>query len=450
VEAALDGARRERTEFRSTYRVVWPDGTVHWVEGRGRFLYDDGGEAYRGIGVILDIDARKRLEADLQEADRRKDEFLGMLAHELRNPLVPIRNAVQVLRLRGHDDPALAQARAMIDRQVAHMARLLDDLLDVARITRGKIALRKEPVLLADLVHQAIEDVRPLVEPHGHALAVSVAPEPIWLDADAVRLTQVIVNLLHNAAKYTGADGRITLSAGREGADAVIRVCDTGIGLEPDLVPRLFGVFVQGATSLDRSHGGLGVGLALVRALVELHGGRVEAHSAGAGRGSEFVVILPAGPPALPLVPRPAAPAVAVAGGLRVLVVEDNVDVAESLRMVLELDGHTVAVAHAGLQALERARDETPDVAFIDIGLPGMDGYELVRCLRRLPTLEATVLVALSGYGRSEDKERATAAGFDHHLTKPVDPAHLTELLAAIVREPDQGLRRGLELARAR
>jgi signal transduction histidine kinase/DNA-binding response OmpR family regulator len=366
---------------------------------------------------------------DIQEGDRRKSEFLAMLGHELRNPLAPIRSAVEVLRRQGLDHPGLRTARDMIDRQVQLMVRLVDDLLDVARITRGKIQLRKEPVEMAAVAARAVETSRPLIDERRHALTVSVPDEPLWVAGDAARLAQVIANLLNNAAKYTEPGGRIELAVGRDGDCAVVRVRDTGVGLPPETLSSVFDLFTQVDRSLDRAQGGLGIGLTLVRRLVELHGGRVEAHSAGAGQGSEFIVTLPC----LTDAPQPAAeppPARVEAGGpRRVLVVDDNVDGAESLATLLKLLGHEVHVAHDGPAALRATADVRPEVVFLDIGLPGMDGYEVARRLRR-PGRNEALLVALTGYGQDEDRRRSREAGFDHHLVKPVDPAVLEELLA--------------------
>jgi two-component system CheB/CheR fusion protein len=372
---------------------------------------------------------RQRAEA-LAEADRRKDEFLAMLAHELRNPLAPIRNALQIMRLRGVHDPALESARDIIERQVQHLTRLVEDLLDVSRITRGKVQLRKERVDLSATATLALEIARPLIEKRHHRLSVELAAGPLWLEADPVRLEQVISNLLNNAAKYTDPGGHITLTTAREGDEAVLRVRDTGIGISPEMQARIFDLFIQADRALDRSQGGLGIGLTLVRRLVELHGGTIHVASPGPGRGSEFSV-------RLPVVERPeeaaapASPPPATAGrAKRVVVVDDNKDGAESLAMLLRFWGHDTVVAHDGRAALAMVAAEAPDVVLLDIGLPGMDGYQVARALReRLDS--RPVLVALTGYGQDEDRRRSREAGFDHHLTKPVDPEALKGLLAA-------------------
>jgi signal transduction histidine kinase len=373
-----------------------------------------------------------RLYQAVREADRRKDEFLALLGHELRNPLAPIRNALNVLKLPGADAAITGRAQAMMERQVEHLVRLVDDLLDVSRIMRGKVELRREPVELATVVARAVETSQPVVDAEGHQLTVALPPEPLWVDGDLVRLAQVVSNLLNNAAKYTERGGQILLTAGREGSEAVLRVRDTGVGIAPELLPRLFDMFFQAERRTRESQGGLGIGLSLVRGLVELHGGSVEAHSAGPGQGSEFVV-------RLPLLARteaaatPQPQAQVMPGGLaprRVLVVDDNVDAADSLAMLLRLEGQEVQVAYEGATALARAEAESPAIAFLDLGMPKMDGYELARAFRRHPALKGTVLVALTGWGQPEDRQRTREAGFDHHLVKPVESAALHRLLS--------------------
>jgi PAS domain S-box-containing protein len=385
-----------------------------------------------------EVEERRRLEGELQqrvhelaEADRHKNEFLAMLAHELRNPLAPIRNAVQILKMPTADRRTVEQTREMMERQLAHLVRLVDDLLDVSRIMRGKISLDRHPVDLASVVGRAVETAQPAIDAHGHELTVTLPDRPILLDADVVRLAQVLSNLLANAAKYTERAGRISLTASAEGDDVVIGVKDTGVGIAPDLLPRVFDLFVQAERSLARSNGGLGVGLTLVKRLVEMHGGTVAAHSEGLGRGSEFVVRLPAlrklpargeGDPA-------GQPAVPEGGRRRVLVVDDNVDAADSAAMLLRLWGHQVRTVYDGLAVLQAVRDFQPDVILLDIGLPGMTGYEVAQQLRAQPNLESVVLAAMTGYGQEEDRRRSKAAGFNHHLVKPLDPLTLQSLL---------------------
>ena len=380
---------------------------------------------------------RKRAEQALREADRRKDEFLAMLAHELRNPLAPIRNAAQVLKLVGDGDAKQRWAREVIERQTQHLTRLVDDLLDVSRITQGKVKLAREPLDLSAVVQRAVEASRPLIDARRHHLTVVPPPEPVRLAGDLTRLVQVVGNLLNNAAKYTDEGGHIRVEAAREGAEAVLRVRDDGMGIPPDLLPHVFDLFIQADRSLDRSQGGLGIGLTLVRQLVELHGGRVEARSAGFGQGSELTVRLPAASPG-------AAEGVeAVAGesaqpaprALKILLVEDNLDSAEMMTFLLTLGGHEVRTAHDGREALEAARAFLPQAVLCDIGLPGMNGYELAARLREQPDFRRTPLIALTGYGEEESRRRSREAGFDYHLVKPVEPAALDALLDSLLAE---------------
>jgi signal transduction histidine kinase/ActR/RegA family two-component response regulator len=374
-----------------------------------------------------------RLYRDAQEADRRKNEFLSMLAHELRNPLAPIRNAVQILRLRGPREPEQQSIQDMIDRQVQQLVRLVDDLLDISRITRGKIRLQTEPTELTAVVQRAVETSRPLIDARRHDLTVSLPDQPVRVQGDPVRLAQVLGNLLNNAAKYTEDGGKIWLTVERANGEAVCRVRDTGLGIPSDMLASVFDPFTQVDRSLDRSQGGLGIGLTLVKQLVELHAGRVQVHSAGLDQGSEFVVRLPAlagevshgpstnGTPARPPADVPRC---------RVLVVDDNVDGAESLAVLLRIGGHDVRVCHDGAAGLMVADEFWPELVFLDIGLPGLDGYEVARRLRARP--ERIVLIALTGYGQEEDVRRSRQAGFDRHLVKPADPASLAALFEAL------------------
>jgi signal transduction histidine kinase/ActR/RegA family two-component response regulator len=380
----------------------------------------------RRAAIALD---NARLYHEVQDATRRKDEFLAMLAHELRNPLAPILNAAHVLSLRQTDDPILQRMREVVQRQVRHMARLLDDLLDVSRITHGKIELRKERVDLVAIARDALQTSRPFVEASQHEVSISLPPEPLFVEADPARLEQVLTNLLNNAVKYTPSGGQIGITIARVGEEAVVRVRDTGAGISADFLPRVFDLFAQAQRSLDRSEGGLGIGLTLVRRLVEMHGGSVEAYSAGPGQGSEFTVRLPAQPDAQPARAAGSQAAPHAERPRRVLIVEDNLDAAETLADLLEHWGLEVRVACNGTAAIEAAREEPPGVALVDIGLPGMDGYEVVRRLREQAGLDQALLVALTGYGQEEDRRRARQAGFHVHLTKPVDLAELQRLL---------------------
>ncbi|MGH8613438.1 MAG: response regulator [Gammaproteobacteria bacterium] len=377
------------------------------------------------------ITERRRAEEALKEAGRQKDEFLAMLAHELRNPLAPIRNAVQVLQRLELAEPRLDWGRAVIDRQVGQLTRLVDDLLDVSRLARGQISLKKEPVELRMIVERALETSRPMIEADRHHLSVALPSEPVCLEGDLTRLAQALGNLLNNAAKYTQEGGRIELTAEQAEDQVVLRVRDTGVGIPAETLPYVFDLFTQGDRALDRTQGGLGIGLALVKKLVELHGGQVEASSPGPGQGSEFTLRLPThrGPPALVAAPKePAAPA----ARLRILVVDDNADSAESMAMLLDLQGHETRSALDGPAALEAAQVFRPELILLDIGLPGMDGYEVARRLRTQPHMDKTVLVAMTGYGHQRDHLQAKAAGFNHHLVKPVDPGALQRVLASL------------------
>lgn len=376
---------------------------------------------------------RLRLVEQLREADRRKDEFLATLAHELRNPLAPVRNAVQILQLKGPPVPELQWARDVIDRQMAQMARLIDDLMDVSRITRGVIDLKRERVELAKVVQGAVETSRPLIEQQGHDLWVQLPAEPVYLHADMTRLAQVFSNLLNNAAKYTERGGRIDLTAERQGSDVVVSVKDTGIGIPADKLPRVFEMFSQLHVAMERSHGGLGIGLSLVKRLVEMHGGTVGARSAGPGMGSEFVVRLPiavgqahaSGQTSGDEQPAPAA-------SLRILVVDDNRDNADSLAAMLRIMGNETRTAYDGDEALRAAEEFRPRVVLLDIGLPKLSGYEVCRRIREQPWGRRMVLIAVTGWGQDDDKRRAEAAGFDRHMVKPVKPQALMKVLTLI------------------
>jgi PAS domain S-box-containing protein len=365
----------------------------------------------------------------LKEADRRKDEFLAVLAHELRNPLAPVRNAIEILRAAPAPTPQLQWTQDVIDRQVRQLSRLVDDLLDVSRITSGKIELRRERLELGDAVRIALESSRPLIERGGHELTVQLPSEPVRLDADLARLAQVLSNLLNNAAKYTRPGGHIWLTAERAGSNAVIRVRDNGIGIKPAMLTKIFEMFTQVSGSGVHSQGGLGIGLTLVRRLVELHGGSVMARSDGIGKGTEFVVTLPLAGVDVASEERPAAPgAERDAHPKRILVVDDNRDAADSLCMLLKSRGHEVRVAYDGLEAVGAAVAFGPEVALLDIGLPKLSGYEAARRIREAGGAE-TLLIAVTGWGQEEDRRRAREAGFDHHLTKPVDPMAISRLI---------------------
>jgi PAS domain S-box-containing protein len=399
------------------------------------------GRSDEGVAFLVDITERKKLEAELREraeqlaeADRKKDEFLATLAHELRNPLAPIRTALEILRLGGGADSE--ETRAVLERQVQQLVRLVDDLLDVSRITRGKVELRKARVELAAVVNTAVETSQPLLAEAGHELTVALPVEPVHLDADQTRLAQVLANLLNNSARYTPRGGQVWLTAEATDAEVVVRVRDTGVGIPGAMLPRVFDMFTQVNRTLERTQGGLGIGLTLVRRLVELHGGRVEAHSAGPGQGSEFVVRLPrASAPVATVNGSDGGPRPAPGPRRRILAVDDNRDAVESLARLLRLAGHEVQLAIDGPSALEAAAAYRPEVVLLDIGLPGMSGHDVARQLRATPEGRGLLLVAVSGWGQEDDRRRSREAGFDHHLVKPVDPDALRQLLAA-PREP--------------
>jgi signal transduction histidine kinase/ActR/RegA family two-component response regulator len=422
------------------------DRALRWLELTGIVQTRPDGSPLRVLGTASDITQRKRSEeslqrlaAELAETDRRKTEFLATLAHELRNPLAPISNGLQLMRKASGDAQAQEKARVMMERQLKHLVHLVDDLLDIARISSGKIELKKERVALKGVLDTALETCMPLISDAGHTLALHIPDQSLDLVADPVRLGQVVCNLLNNAAKYTPSGGRIELRVRRDGEDVVISVGDSGIGIPAEALPQVFEMFTQVGRGLDRSQGGLGIGLALVRRLVELHDGGVTAESAGVGRGSTFTVRLAlanrsaAGlPPVIPV--SEAHPA----AQLRVLVVDDNVDAAESLAALLDLAGHATRVAHDGDQALRTAHEFRPEVVFLDIGMPGKDGYEVAKALRGTPETAQAVLVALTGWGAKDDRARSRSAGFDHHLTKPAGIAAVEGLLSTMtsVRTP--------------
>src|SRR2546421_1492363 len=393
---------------------------------------------------IRDITERRLLEHAQAQAEaladlhRRKDEFLAMISHELRNPLAAITNAVQILDLQKDEHPIQEKARTIIRRQAGNLVVLVNDLLEVSRILSGRIQLHQEDLDARGIAQQAVETARPLIDQNKHKLTVSWPTEPIWLHADALRLEEVIVNLLNNAAKYTPEGGHIWLSIRQEGNEVVLRVGDDGIGIAPDSLPHIFELFTQAPRSLDRSQGGLGIGLAVVRKLVEMHGGTVEAQSAGPGKGSEFIV-------RLPILSSPTGRSQILSkkgdersgSGWRVLVVDDNVDSADSIAMLLQVSGHEVRVAYSGQDALDMAAKYQPDIVLLDIGLPVMDGYEVARRLRADTQLEKVKLIAVTGYGQESDRLQSREAGFDFHLVKPVDSQKLEEVLVSLMKSSE-------------
>jgi signal transduction histidine kinase len=379
--------------------------------------------------AVEDVSALRERADELAEANRHKDEFLAILAHELRNPLAPIRNAVQYLGMEGLTERDVKTGRDVISRQVTIMVRLIDDLLDVSRISRNKLDIRKQRVVLAAILESAVEGSRPLILEGGHELTIRMPQEPLELDADPVRLAQVFMNLLNNAAKYTKRSGHIWLAADREGSDAVVSVRDNGIGIPSDMRSRIFEMFTQVDRSRDRSQGGLGIGLTLVRRLVDLHDGTIEARSDGTDQGSEFVVRLPIIQPPLESPPTSDGPRAAALSGSRILVVDDNKDSADSLGMLLRLKGNEIRTAHDGLEAIQIAEMFHPELVLLDIGLPEMNGYDVARRIRQQPWGRDMMLVALTGWGQDEDRRRSQEAGFNFHVVKPVELAVLEKLL---------------------
>jgi PAS domain S-box-containing protein len=427
----LLAGRRVQYERLSQYRAHSAGGR-RWVQIVAEPTFGAGGKPDGWVAVISDIHDRKLAEEALREADRRKDDFLAVLAHELRNPLAPIRNAIAILGKKDSLDPEVAWSREVIDRQVEQLSRLVDDLLDIGRISRGRLALRKQHVALERVVDMSLETSRPHINAAGHRLSVILPAEPAVLDADPARLAQVFSNLLNNAARYTEPHGSITLSAAVEGAQAVVSVEDSGIGFSEEAAARLFEPFSPLTTASGRMHGGLGLGLSLVQGIVALHGGAVEARSDGPGHGAQFVVRLPLASGAQPAAqaPRPHTAGVPPEGR-RILVADDNKDSADSLQRVLQLYGYDVRVAYDGAAALRLGASFRPEVAVLDIGMPGANGYEVAREIRRQQGAQIK-LVALTGWGQDGDRRRAMEAGFDFHLTKPVDPGVLNDLLADV------------------
>ena len=419
-----------KSDWHFECRVVWPDASIHWIEVHGAIYRGAGDAPARMLGTIVDITGRKLVEEALRNADRSKDEFLATLAHELRNPLAPIRNALEIMRLT-REPETLESARHIIERQLTQMIHLVDDLLDISRITQGKIELRPERIDMLVVLQNAVETSRPLIEARRHELTLRLPQaETLMVRADATRLVQVIANLLNNAAKYTPEGGRIVLGAFRDAGHAVVTVEDSGIGIPLPMLPRVFDMFAQVERGTDRTQGGLGIGLALVKRLVEMHGGSVHAESGGERRGSRFTVRLPTIAAATVAAHPRSAPAEALPHvGTRVLVVDDNVDSASSLATMFELLGCHTAVAHDGLAAVREAETFAPDMAVLDIGLPGISGHEAARRIRQQPGGRSMLLVAVSGWGQDADRLRSIEAGFDHHLVKPVDMEALQGLL---------------------
>jgi PAS domain S-box-containing protein len=413
------------------YRLRHRSGEYRWVLGRALPVHDEAGAIIRWMGTCTDIDAQKRAEEELRNMNRRKDEFLAMLAHELRNPLAPIASAAYLLKMSGADSARVAQISEIVSRQVHHMTSLIDDLLDVSRVTRGKIELDQRPAELKVMIASAIEQASPLIKARAHTLHLRLCDASPVVCGDRTRLVQVIANLLNNSAKFTPGGGDITLALTQADGEASITVTDNGAGIDAALLPRIFDLFTQGERAPDRAQGGLGLGLALVKSIVTLHGGKVAADSAGPGHGSRFTITLPLltdhciAEPAPSQQGAPSRPA-------RLLVVDDNRDAADTLSALLRAEGHAVRVATDPYSALDMAAAEPPDIYVLDIGLPDMDGYALSRRLHGQPATASAVFVALTGYGQAHDRALSQEAGFDHHLVKPLDMQRLRAIIAGL------------------
>jgi two-component system CheB/CheR fusion protein len=443
VQRAIEDSIEQRSIYEVEFRNVWPDGSIHWMSGRGMVFTDERGEPIRMTGTAMDITERKQFESSLREADRRKEEFLAVLSHELRNPLAPIQTSLDIMSQAGTAEVDFQRERAVVERQVQHLTRLVDDLLDVSRISLGRIELHKKIVVLSEAITEVIEAVKSRIDERRQQLDVSLPERSIRLEADPTRLEQILSNLLTNASKYTDIGGRIWLTAERDEDSIVVSVRDTGIGIPPEVLPRIFGLFVQGERRLDQAQGGMGIGLSLVKALVEQHGGSIAAHSEGPGKGSEFVVRLPAlsipegGVSDTPLSARSSTPA--IWNRHRILIVDDNAVAADSLGRLLALVfGQEVRVVYDGPTALDVAESFQPEIVLLDLGMATMDGYEVAVRLRERPQGFKMRIVAVTGWGQEEDRRRSREMGFDLHLVKPVNAESLRRLLADMdVREDD-------------
>lgn len=421
----------QRKPFLHEFRIVRPDGTEAWLGHRGQAEYDADGRPLRNFGITMDITERRHAEDMLRDADRKKDRFIAMLAHELRNPLAPIRNAVAVLRHPRSTPKTVAWCHDVIERQVVQMARLLDDLLDASRLSRGQLRLRIQPLNLAAAIAQAVEIAQPQIDAAGHAFTLALPPDDLRMEGDLTRLAQVFSNLLINAAKYTPTHGVIALSASREGDQAVVRVTDNGIGLAPEHLGQIFEMFGQVESALNRSQGGQGIGLALAKGLVEMHGGSITASSAGLKQGSEFVVRLPLAPLEAPgaATTLPTQAVHADAGvRYRILVADDLKDSADSLAHALQALGHDVQTAYDGDEAIDLANAHRPDIVLLDLGMPRVSGYEVCRQIRATAWGGDVIVIAQTGWGQAQDRDRTRAAGFDHHVVKPIELGALLAL----------------------
>jgi PAS domain S-box-containing protein len=456
VEILIEGRRVSKTELpmqtaARTGRTVsnqelefrFSDGSSSWVYGNAVPLFDAQNKVRGALGAFVDVTKLRRAQESLREADRRKDEFLATLAHELRNPLAPVRNAVEILRLKDLQDPETRWARDVIDRQVAHMVRLVDDLLDLSRINVGKITLARAPVEVAEIVRAAVEASEPLISDRKHELVVELPPRRLYVNGDATRLAQALCNLLNNAAKYSEPGGRVVCRVEEQEGAAIVTVRDNGIGIPPGMLSDIFAMFVQVDRSRANARGGLGIGLTLVKLVVGMHGGDIVAHSEGPGTGSTFVIRLPlldqalghSVPAAEPRAADPVAPR-------RVLVVDDNRDAADSLEVMLRLAGNDVRIAYDGVEAVRVAHEFNPSVVLLDLGMPRMNGYDAARAIRRACPGPGPALIAVTGWGLEEDRRRSKDAGFDHHLVKPVSAERLNALLASLpIPPPSAGAR---------
>jgi signal transduction histidine kinase/ActR/RegA family two-component response regulator len=435
-ELPMQYAIAHRTRVTSEIEIVRADGSVLYVQNDVEPLYDRRGDVRGCVSVCVDLTERKHVEGVLREADRRKDEFLATLSHELRNPLAPIRNAVELMRRAGRDPNVAERALAIMERQLHQLVRLTDDLLDVSRITRDTIELQRDRIDLRTVLRSAIEAIEPLSHAAAHELAAELPAAPLWVSADFTRLAQAFVNLLNNAVKYTDRGGRISVTVSVENGQAVVSLRDTGIGIDPALLPRIFDMFVQIDPGSKRARSGLGIGLALARRLVELHEGSIEARSDGVGAGTTFIVRLPLAAAAEEHEPIGEFPR-AAAGRCRVLVAEDIPDAAEMMRLMIECMGHDVRVAADGVEAVAIAEEFNPQIALLDIGMPRMDGYEAARRIRAALG-DDILLIALTGWGQEDDQRQAFAAGFDRHLTKPAEPEVLEDLIASAVNAAER------------
>ncbi len=442
-DVSKDQPRLELSEARQKGRAederwhVRKDGSRFWASGVVSPLWDDHGSLRGFAKVLRDITERKRYEDRIAEENQRKDEFLAMLSHELRNPLAAISNAARLLRLE-QTSSTVDDAASIIERQISGLVELVNDLTDVSRMTTGKIQLHVERVQLNDVVSRAVESVQHVLGERHHQLAISVPHEAIWVNADANRLQQALANVLNNAAKYTDPGGRISVAVERLGNEAFVKIKDNGTGISAEMLDRIFELFIQADRSLDRSQGGLGIGLALVRRLVEMHGGRIQAFSAGNGQGSEFVIRLPVVPEVTAPDSQAQSEPIAPGKELQLVLAEDNRDTAQTMALLLKGLGHKVRVFYDGPAALQAVQGNKPDVLLLDLGLPGLNGFEVAERVRQDRALDTVHLIAISGYGQSQDRERSRAAGFERHLVKPVSLEQVQDVLSQLIGEEDQ------------